>query len=133
MPQLQNLVLTDRAGTPVNHTFTPRDIVGGMAEVVESTGVPIGDNRFKIALKETGATGRYNIDLKLSLPIVQNQTINGITTPVVVRTSRVTVNFSFDKTSTEQERKDAVGMIQSSLDTGKVLVNDTVVKLQGVY
>lgn len=133
MPQLQTLVLTDRAGTPVNHTFTPRDIVGGVGEVVESTGVPIGDNRFRISLKEAGASGRYNIDLKLSLPVVQNQTINGIVEPVVVRTSRVQVSFSFDKKSTEQERKDAVGMIQSALDTGKVLVNDTVVKLQGVY
>lgn len=132
MPQLQNIVLTDRAATPVNHTYTPRDIVGGVAEVVESTGVPIGDNRFTVSLKET-AQGRFKGVLKGQFPIVQNQTINGVTTPVVVRTSYCTVEFSFDKSSTEQERKDCVGLMQSSLDASKTLVNDSIVKLQGVY
>lgn len=132
MPQLQNIVLTDRAATPVNHTYTPRDIVGGVAEVVESTGVPIGDNRFTVSLKET-AQGRFKGVLKGQFPIVQNQTINGVTTPVVVRTSYCTMEFSFDKSSTEQERKDCVGLMQSSLDTSKTLVNDSIVKLQGIY
>lgn len=132
MPQLQNIVLTDRAATPVNHTYTPRDIVGGVAEVVESTGVPIGDNRFTVSLKET-AQGRFKGVLKGQFPIVQNQTINGVTTPVVVRTSYCTMEFSFDKSSTEQERKDCVGLMQSSLDVSKTLVNDSIVKLQGVY
>lgn len=132
MPQLQNIVLTDRAATPVNHTYTPRDIVNGVAEVVESTGVPIGDNRFTVSLKET-AQGRFKGVLKGQFPIVQNQTINGVTTPVVVRTSYCTVEFSFDKSSTEQERKDCVGLMQSSLDASKTLVNDSIVKLQGVY
>lgn len=132
MPQLQNIVLTDRAATPVNHTYTPRDIVNGVAEVVESTGVPIGDNRFTVSLKET-AQGRFKGVLKGQFPIVQNQTINGVTTPVVVRTSYCTVEFSFDKSSTEQERKDCVGLMQSSMDASKTLVNDSIVKLQGVY
>jgi len=133
MPQLQNIVLTDRSTpTPVNHTYTPRDIVGGVAEVVESTGVPIGDNRFTVSLKET-AQGRFKGVLKGQFPIVQNQTINGVTTPVVVRTSYCTMEFSFDKSSTEQERKDCVGLMQSSLDPSKTLVNDSIVKLQGVY
>lgn len=132
MPQLQNIVLTDRAATPVNHTYTPRGIAGGVAEVVESTGVPIGDNRFTVSLKET-AQGRFKSVLKGQFPIVQNQTINGVTTPVVVRTSYCTVEFSFDKSSAEQERKDCVGLMQSSLDASKTLVNDSVVKLQGVY
>lgn len=135
MPQLASIVLTDRATTPVNHTFQPRDIVAGVAEVVESTGVPIGDNSLTVSLKKPGANGspRYKGVLKLVLPIVQTQTVNGVSTPVVVRTSYATVEFSFDKTSTEQERKDAVGMIQSALDPSKALVNDSLVKLQGVY
>lgn len=132
MPQLQNLVLTDRAGTPVNHTFTPRDIVDGVGTVVESTGVPIGDNRFTVSLKET-SQGRYKAVMKGTFPIVQNQTVNGITTPVVVRTAYGTLEFSFDRSSTEQERKDAIGMMQSCLDPSKTLVNDAAVKLQGIY
>lgn len=133
MPQLQNLVLTDRAGTPVNHTFAPRDITpDGVGTVVESTGVPIGDNRFSVGLRRT-AEGRVKATLKGVFPIVQTQTVNGISTPVVVRTAYCDITFSFDATSSEQERDDVVGMMASSLADTKVLVNDTVVKLQGVY
>lgn len=132
MPQLQNIVLTDRAGTPVNHTFVPRDIVDGVGTVVESSGVAIGNNSLSTSLRKT-AQGRYKATLKLQIPIVATQTVNGVDTPVVTRTSYVEASFSFDATSSEQERKDVVGMFQSSLDASKTLVNDTVVKLQGVY
>lgn len=132
MPQLQNLVLTDRATTPVNHTFTPRDIVDGVGTVVESSGVPVGDKRFTASLRQT-SEGRYKAAFKGTFPIVQDQTINGVTAPVVVRTAYADITFSFDAKSTEQERKDVVGMVESALGSAKTLVNDTVVKLQGVY
>lgn len=133
MPQLQNLVLTDRATpTPVDHTFTPRDIVNGLGTVVETTGVPVGEKRVQVALNKK-ASGRYEGVLKMSIPIVQTQTINGIDTPVVVRTSFVNLSVTFDGTSTEQERSDVIGMLASSLATGKTLVNDALVKLQGIY
>lgn len=132
MPQLQNLVLTDRAATPINHTFIPRDIVNGLGTVVESSGVPLGENRVQLALNKT-STGRYKATVKYAFPIVQNQTINGVTTPIVVRTGYADLTFTFDATSSEQERKDIVGMVMSSLDASKTLVNDTVVKLQGVH
>lgn len=44
-----------------------------------------------------------------------------------------TLEFQFDASSTEQERKDLVGLIQNSLDPAKTLINDAVVKLEGVY
>jgi len=131
MPQLANLVLTDMAGTPVNHTYVPRDIVGNVATVVESTGVPVGDNRYTVSSRRT-ANGNYIISVRLILPIVQTQTINGIATPVVVRTSYVDLDLKFSALSTEQERKDAVGLLYSSLDPSK-WTNDVLTKLQGVY
>jgi len=132
MPQLQDLVLTDRESTPVDHTFHPRDIVTGVGTVAESTGVPIGDNVVTASLRRT-PTNRYKAVVKGTFPIVQTQTINGIDTPVVVRTANVEFNFSFDATSTEQERKNVVGMMASSLGTSKTLINDLLTKLQGVY
>lgn len=133
MPQLQNIVLTDRATTPVNHTFVPRDIDrNGVATVVESTGVPVGENQLSISLTRTPA-GKFRIMEKLTLPVVQIQTINGVSTPIVVRTAHVEVKFTFDSTSTEQERKDAVGMLASGFDPAKPLTNDTIVKLQNPY
>lgn len=132
MPQLQNLVLTDRAATPVDHTFVPMDITNGMATVVESSGVPIGNNRVQVALNKT-TTGRYKALVKFQFPIVQTQTINGVSTPAVVRTSYCDITFTFDATSTLQERKDVVGMVQSAFDVTEALINDTVTKLEGVY
>lgn len=132
MPQLQNLVLTDRKATPVAHTFTPFDIKNGVGTVVEQTGVPVGNNRFTVSLRRVGNT-RYKAQLQLVMPVTQNETINGIVTPKVVRTAYADLSFTFEATSSDQERKDLVGMLQSSLDAAKVLVNDTVVNLQGVY
>lgn len=132
MPQLQTLVLKDRAATPVNRTFTPRDINGNVGAVVESLGVPIGENRVTVELRRT-PSGKYKGAVKGTFPVVQTQTINGVSSPVLVRTAYATVEFTFDPTSTEQERNDAVGMIQSALEPAKVLVHDTLVKLQGVY
>lgn len=133
MPQLSNLILTDRAGTPVNHTFVPEGIdpKTGVASVVKSNGVPVGDKRFTISIRKTAE--RRKSHLRLLLPVVADQTVNGISTPVVVRTAYADVEFNFDVKSTEQERKDCVGMLMSALDSAKVLVNDTVVKLETVY
>lgn len=132
MPQLQNLVLTDRASVPVDHTFTPLDIQGGVGAVVESSGVPLGDRKFTIGLKKSESR-RYKATLNLVNPVVVNETVNGVTRPTVVRTSYVNCTFTFDESSSEQERADTVGMFASALASAKTLVNDTVVKLQGVY
>jgi len=133
MPQLTTLVLKDRAATPVDHTFIPRDIVNGAGTVAESSGIPLGDNRVAIALNRRNASGRFKPTVNFTFPIVQNQVVNGVSTPIVVRTAYATLTFNFDSSSSEAERNNVVGMVQSALDPSKVLVNDTIVKLQGVY
>lgn len=132
MPQLQNLVLTDRATTPVNHTFTPRDVIGNVGTVTETSGVPIGNNSVSVSLRRT-TTGRHKATVKGVFPIVQTETINGVSQPRVVRVARVNFEFDFADSSTEAERNNVVGMMADALATSKTLVNDTVVKLQGVY
>jgi hypothetical protein len=131
MPQLQTLVLTDRAATPVDHTFTPRDIANGVGTVVEQSGVPIGESRLQISLTKTGS-GRYKAVMKLAVPTTYTDPSGAYPTQVL-RTAYADLTFTFDATSTEQERKNIAGMLASALDSSKTLVNDTVVKLQGVY
>lgn len=132
MPQLQSIVLTDRASTPVAHTFTPRDIdANGVGVVVESSGVPIGENRLTVSVKKR--TTKFECQVRLTLPVVVTETVNGIASPVIVRTAQANLTVFFDEKSTEQERKDAIGMLASALETSKTLVNDTLVKLEGVY
>lgn len=133
MPQLQTLVLKDRAATPVEHTFIPRDIVNGTGTVAESSGIPLGDNRVAINLNRRSATGRFKPSVNFTFPVVQNQVVNGVSIPIVVRTAYATVTFNFDATSSEAERNNVVGMVQNALGADKPLINDTIVKLQGVY
>lgn len=132
MPQLQSVVLKDRASTPVSHTFAPRDIASGVGTVIESTGTPIGNSSLSVSLRST-SDGRYKATMKFARPVVQTQTINGISTPVVVRTSRVTATFDFDATSSQQERADTVGMFADALGADKALINGVLVNLEGVY
>lgn len=133
MPQLQNLVITDRTPTtPVNHTFTPRDINSqGVGTVVSSTGVPAGEKRASVSMSKRNS--RYKGEFRLTLPVLATETINGVSRPVVVRTAYATLNVDFDEKSTEQERNDTIGMVASALAVGKTLVEGALVKLEGVY
>nr|UJQ85078.1 MAG: coat protein [Leviviridae sp.] len=133
MPQLQTLVLKDRAATPANHTFAPRDITNNVGKVVESSGVPVGEKTYTVSVRQTPENGRFRVQLRMAVPVVQNQDIGGIMNPIVTRTAYVDATFTFDRTSTEQERKDIVGMFQDSLDPSKALVNGALINLEGVY
>lgn len=134
MPALQSLVLTDRATpTPINHTFTPEDIRDGMGTVAEVNGTKIGEPRFQVRSRRVAGSGRYKVELNMYVPVVQTKTIDGISEPVVVRQSIVNCVFWFDAKSNEAERNNTVGMFSSALAPGKVLVNDALVKLEGVY
>lgn len=132
MPTLQNLVLLDRAATPVSHTFTPLDSSNGVGKVAESSGIPIGNNTVQVSMKKQ-PSGNYKGIVKYTFPIVQTQTVNGVSTPVVVRTTYINLEVTFAPTSTTQERKDAIGMLQSSLDPAKLLINDALIGLQGIF
>lgn len=133
MPQLQNLVLTDRAATPVAHTFVPRDVVANVGTVEESTGVKIGDKTFSISVRKAPESGKNRVQVKMAVPVVVNETINGVTVPSVAYVSYVDATFTFDPRSSTQDRKDVVGMFQSAFDPTKLLVNDAVVGLQGIF
>lgn len=132
MPQLQGLVLTDRTPTtPVNLTFVPREIVKDVGTVVNSAGTPVGEKRCSVSMMKRNS--RFKGEVRLALPVVVTEVINGVSRPVVARTAYVTLTADFANESTEQERNDAIGLMASALSPGKVLVNDALVKLEGVY
>lgn len=127
-----NMILTDRATTPVNHTFSPDGVAAtGTHLFSEKVGVPAGYPRYSARISRLN--GKYRANLKLAVPITQTQTINGVSNPVIVRTGYAEVNFTFDALSTEQERKDIVGMIASSLNASQTQINDLVVNLVDIY
>jgi len=134
MPQLQNVILTDRTPvTAVNHTFTPRDKESGGNFRLAKAGVSaIADMILAVEPRVTPG-GRRKVTLRLSVPIVQTKTENGVISYVVTRASRAMIEFDSAPDSTEQERKDLVGMLMSSLDPSKVLINDILVKNEGAW
>lgn len=131
MPALQNLAVVDRETTPVTHTFVPRDVKDGTGLVVRNTGVPVGEEKLTVSMRKVGS--KFRGKLTLSVPIVQNETINGVTLPKVVRTGYATVEFTFDETSSTQERTNLQGMVADALGVTKTLVFKTLVDLEGVY
>lgn len=133
MPQLQSIVLTDRAPTPVAHTFVPFDKKGDVGYVVEQGASPIGNAELSISRRQVASSGRYIVTVKLSRPTVVIETINGVSTSKIQRVAYGEATFKFDETSTEEERNNFVGMFADAFGTSKTLVNDTVVKLTGVY
>lgn len=127
-----DLVINDRAGTPVAHTYTPDgDDANGVHIFSEKTTVPAGNPRYTIGLRQSG--GKYRPSIKLALPVVQTQTISGIDSPVVVRTAFAEVNFTFDALSSEQERKDCVGLLANSLAASQTQINNLLTGLSDIY
>jgi len=131
MPALQSIVLNDRETTPVAHTFVPRDVKSGTGLVVRSTGVPVGEEKLTIAMRKVN--DKFRGKLTLAVPVVQTQTINGISTPVLVRTAYVNLEVQFSEESSTQERTNVIGMLADALGTSKTLVHKTLVDLEGVY
>lgn len=127
-----NMVINDRAATPVAHTYSPDgDDANGVALYSEKTSVPAGNPRLSISLKQTN--GQYRPTMRLQLPVVQTQTVNGVSTPVVVRTAYVEVTARFDGVSTTQERADAIGLMCNALAAAQTQTNDLFVNLTPVW
>lgn len=127
MPTMSTVVLADRETTPVNHNFVANNVVNGVAYLRNRavSGVPIEDKVLSISSRQAGK--RDKDKLVLTVPIVQTQTVNGISTPVVVRNGGFEINFFFDVTATDQERKNIMGMAYSLLGTLQSQIVDVVV------
>lgn len=131
MPSLQNVTVNDRETTPVSHVFVPRDVKDGVGLVVRSTGVPVADEQLTVVSRKSGT--KFKSRVTLSVPVAVATTVNGVTTYSIARYARAMVEFTFDETSTTQERTNLVGMLQNSLGTGVNLVHKAVVDLEGIY
>jgi len=132
MPALTSIALADREATPVTHTFTPLSLNGGVAKFVNNaSGVPIGFETLSASLRLVG--NRYKYKQVLYLPVVQTETINGISLPKVIRANFGSMEYVFDASSTLQERKNLQGMMEKSQAAALTFINDMVVNLNAPY
>jgi hypothetical protein len=119
---MPNMATIDLIGLLGAHSlFEPVNIVGGEATFVKSTGVPLADQTIKMKASRT-PSGRVKVDAKITIPIVQDMTVNGVTKPTVVRTSYFNCTWNASADSTVDERfhlmilaKDLVGQDGTSI------------------
>lgn len=130
MPQIATTVLTDRETTPANHSFVPMDITqpGSVGVLIESTGVLANASRLTVSSRKTTG-GKLKGRVTLSVPVVE--VVSGVSS--VTRTGYANVEFTFDLTSTLQERKNLVGMMASALLEAKTVINDCIVKGEAIF
>lgn len=127
-----NLVITDRALTPVNHTYSPAgQDANGVHVFTEKTATPVGNPSFTARLVRS--KDRYKATLRLAVPVVATQTINGVSAPVVVRINYIEVSTSIDGMATDQERKDLIGLMASALAPTQTMINDMLVNVTDIY
>jgi hypothetical protein len=134
MPQIGTVVLTDRESTPVDHSFLPYgEDANGVWSLRESSGTPIADNILTLARHRT--PNRVKTELRFTFPVAQNEIIDGVSTPKIVRTARARVELDFDITSNTQERDNVVGMVRSALssDANRIVIDKTIVDNEGVW
>lgn len=135
MPILQNLVLTDASTpTPVNHTLTPQSNSGGTAIVAEAGTTKFGELRLEITPKFNRGPGqKLLVDIRLVIPKVVTETINGLPVSKIAWTDLFTGQFSMGYESTVQSRKDLIAMVASAMASSKPLLYDTVTKAEGIF
>lgn len=132
MPAHASFTVNDRATTPVAHTFTPVNIdPNGVASWKEALGVPVGEKI--VTLSNKFSNGKYRVKLLFKYPIVQTQVINGVSTPVVVRTAYAELNLTFESTSSLQERQDTVGLIYNSMVASQTMMDGVLTALGNIY
>jgi len=129
MPQLVPVVITDLQGD--THTFNPNGISNGVATLVQSTGVPIGDKRLSISSTRT-QTGKLKSAIKMVVPVVQDVVSGGISRPTVVRTAYADITFTHDETSSTVERDHTWQMLAAILASSS-LIHDTVTGPSTLY
>lgn len=117
MPQSQTITLDDRESTPVTHSFEPNGRENGVAIFATREGTLDGANRLTMAARSTAARARC--DLRLSMPVVVTETVNGVADNKIARTNRATVQFDFARNSTLQERKNLIGLIEKALSVSE--------------
>jgi hypothetical protein len=128
MPQLTSIVVDDASGD--DRTFQPREIAAGVATLVESTGVPVGDGRLKIG-RSRSASGREKVTVSLQMPVIQDMVVNGISKPTAVRTAYADLTLTFDGTSATAERNDVRVVLANLLNTS--VMDDVISNLAYLY
>lgn len=132
MPALTPITLTDRSAA--DHVFSPRmEEENGVMRFSkpDASGVPSGQSHLRISVREAPANIR--VRLKLEVPTVVTETVNGVDNPKVARTAMADVTFTFAKLSTTAERELVVGLLADALASSQTEIDSVITDLESFY
>lgn len=133
MSELSSVTVNDGESTPVAHTFTPENVdAKGVGYLVERGSYALADNVATVSnLKQPN--GAYRGRLVLNMPIVVEETINGVTVPSVARELKAEMKILAPADSSEQELKNLLRLMSNLFDGSVTFINDTFEGRTGVY
>jgi hypothetical protein len=133
MTQAASFTIVDREVTPGNHTFKPNGFSqdNSVAFFKNAGTTVLEDEKFSISWRESNTVRKVRV--KLEVPVVVNETINGVTVPKVARTSIADVTFNFALSSTEAERDNVVGMLADALASDQSVINSTLIDGEAIW
>lgn len=125
MGQLAQITLNDGTSDLV---FKPAGIdSNNVATLVNSDGVIVKDKSLTVSARLSAQ--RRKTTTKVVLPVVQDETINGIVSPKGVRTSYVRIDTDFSVYATTAERDQAINLataaVKNALIKAVIVDNDT--------
>jgi len=122
---ITTIVVPDAAATPVNHTFAPVKINGDSAVMLEkSSSNSLGYWPLTLAQRAPVAGQLekvYRTKIALAIPVVYNETINGIVRPSLGYTLRANVEFVCPADATLQNRKDLRKLLVGILNDAQII------------
>lgn len=129
MPIMTTVSLADGQATPVTHLFKSYTMVNGVLylRAMAASGLSLAAKMLSINTRTAGK--RKKVKFFLQLPVVQIQTINGVSNPVIVDRDFFEGTFTFGETADNQRRKDVrklVGglFVDTQVDLVKVIDED---------
>jgi hypothetical protein len=97
----------------------------------DPSGVPIGEKRLRVSLRETPSN--HKVRLRLEVPVVQTETVEGIDNPKIVRVGTADLVLTFAKTSSTAERNLVAGLMADLLQTTQTELDAIITGLENLY
>lgn len=119
---IDSVTVQDGATTPSDVVFDRYGASPGAVQL-RARGATVSADKV-LTLKTTESSERTKVMAVLRVPVVQTETVNGISSPKIVRTAYFRGEFTFDGDASDEERRDILSYVETLLGSGVAEVAD---------